>query len=117
MKKYLYSVLIMAIFAIGFAASSDDSSSSSSKSPEEQKQSKIERVKNEGYHDGYKQGFGVSENVYKYDTDNNYEKLKASARRWFSVAYGAPSSNDQKELYKVYEEAWIKGYEEGYRAQ
>lgn len=118
MRKYFYSVLIMVIFAIGFAASSDDSSSSSSKSPEERKQEKMERMKDRGYKFGYENGFRASETAYKVDTKDGYKGCKGSARNLFiGVNAGAPHSAEEKELCNVFTEGYIKGYEDGYRDQ
>lgn len=117
MKKYFYSILIMAIFAFGFAASSD-SGSSTSKSPEEQKQEKFERMKKSGYERGYEYGFSSSNTAYEVNTKDDHEYLKKKARDYFIGAnVGAPKNDEEKDLCNIYIEEFIKGYEDGYKNQ
>lgn len=129
MKKYFMTVATMALFAIGFAASdeekSSNSSSESSKPQTEQKQeSEAERkareekeeaerkeaikkeIAEEAYNSGYGYGFNGSSDII-----GNPKTISYTTR------YGAPQSNEEKELFNIWKENWQKGYDEGNRAR
>ena len=127
MKKYLFSMVVMAIFAIGFAASDENESANSSDSTiqteqnqesEKKKETELEKkkkdVEEQGYKAGYDAGFGFDE----FEKENYDEAdYKDFARQRYSIRYGAPSSQEEKELYDLYVKWYLKGINDGIKAQ
>lgn len=103
MKKNLFTMAVIAVFAIGFAASDGKESvnSDSSESKTEQKQAKQDKILKEGYDRGYDDAM-----QYTYYREMNY-------RIPYTNLYGAPKSDEEIALYKQYKEQYDKGWEEG----
>ena len=134
MKKCFLTLATIALFAIGFAASDEDESSSNEgsnsapqteqkqeteaerqareqKEKKEQMEKKKKEIAEEGYKHGYKAGFTC--NYHEYETFH-WDRL---ARQDYSAWHGAPSSSEEKELYDIFEQNYLRGVEEGYKAQ
>ena len=109
MKKYFLTMVVMAIFAIGFAAS-DDSSSSSDPQEQESPADKQQEVKEKAYNAGYEDGF-----TFGPEKSFDFDFLKMRARGHYSGYYGAPMSDEEKVLYDLFVEHYTKGYREGAR--
>ena len=120
MKKYFLTMAVMALFAIGFAASDEEESSNSSnnessKPQTEQKQEteaerkarekkekedKIKEILKEGYEYGKKQGM-----QFTY-----YQECQKHFCDW----HFTPSTDEQMEIFRQYKEQYDKGFEEGH---
>lgn len=134
MKKYFLTMATLALFAIGFVASDEDESSSSenaNSTPQtEQKQeaeaerqereqkekidkleSKKKEIAEEGYKHGYKAGFSC--NYHEYETFH-WDRM---ARQDYTAWHEAPTSSEEKELYQIFQDNYLRGVEEGYKAQ
>lgn len=95
MKKYFMTMVVMAIFAIGFAASDEESSSSSSSDTykvEQQHEPEAERLKNKqneiaeaAYNNGYQHGFEGRSDIIGDPKTISY-----------TTRYGAPKSDEEK---------------------
>ena len=127
MKIYILSILTIALFAVGFAASDEDESSSSGsqmeqkqeteaeaeaerqareqREKESQKEKKKKEIAEAGYKKGYEDGFS---STYK---DPDY------ARIVYNVRYGAPTNSEEMELFRIFEENYNKGFDEGHKAR
>ena len=127
MKKYFLTMATVALFAVGFAAS-DEEESSSNESPatqtelkqeteaerqareakEEQERAEKEREKlaKEGYDEGYKRGFGA--------TDFTYLQRERLAFENWKIRHKAPSNPQEKELFNLFKDNYVKGFEEAY---
>lgn len=102
MKKYFWTFAVMAMFAIGFAASDDDSSSSSSRRTEsaaEKKQAKIDKMMKEAFKYGKEQA--VTYTFYQ-ECDIHYQAF-----------YGTPESDEDIALFKKYKAEYDRGWDEG----
>ena len=123
MKKYFLTVATIALFAVGFAASDEEGSSSSESSTpqtEQKQETEAERnarekkekenrkneVAKKAYDKGYEKGFNGESDIIGDPKTISY-----------TVKYGAPKTNEEKELFNIWEENWQKGYEEGNRAR
>ena len=129
MKKYFMTMAVLTIFAIGFAASDEDSSDSSISNSkpqvEEKQETEAERYEREqkereekkqelakdAYDSGYHTGFTFTSAQY-YSA--NKEGL---ARKNYTTWHGVPKTDEEKELYNIYIENYVKGMEDGYNAQ
>ena len=137
MKKLFFTMAVMALFAIGFAASDEEESSNASsiesstpKAEQKQKtetESQVREQKAEhqasekeednkkfaefGYKLGYEKGFGANYHEYK---NLDWEHV---ARIAFTKYVGVPSTPRDKEKYDIYLQNFKKGLEEGYQAQ
>lgn len=124
MKKYFLTMAVMALFAIGFAASDEDeSSSSSSSSPkpqiEQKQETEAERKARAQREEKERQ---VNEKQRKID------KVKRSARTWGKIAgscgygashayddcmsrylseFGTPDSKEEQEMYDIFKEEYL----------
>lgn len=111
MKKYFYSVLIMAIFAIGFAAS-DDSESSEKGKQEQTRKTEMEIIEDQGFDDGVDfarkdRGEFINDFIRNGNTRNAGEQqLKVAAGAVYSVEH--PNTSD--ELIERYSEKYLEGY-------
>lgn len=123
MKKYILSILTIALFAVGFAASDEDESSSSGSQMEQKQETEAERQAREqrekesqkekkkkeiaeaGYKKGYEDGFAYS------------FKNPGDAKIVYKVRYGAPTNSEEMELFRIFEENYIKGLDEGHKAR
>lgn len=136
MKKYFMTVATMALFAIGFAASDEDKSSSnqsddSSKPQTEQKQeTEAERQAREQKEEAERQAREQKEAADKMEklrkevADAGYKKgyeegwkgslqLPGDEEMFYSNKFGVPTSNEEKELFKIYKQKYEEGYKEG----
>lgn len=125
MKKYFWTLSVMALFAIGFAASDEDESSSSGSQMEQkqeteaerqareqkEKESQQEKKKKEAAEAGYERGFS-----YGFSGEDERFILH-KGKAYYNARYGAPTDNEKMELFKIYEENLYKGYEEGKKAR
>lgn len=113
MKKYFLTMAIMAIFAIGFAASDEESSSDNS-SPTEQKQETAEEKEAREKQEKVKK---VAEIAYQM----GYDRRKATwgqtiasddaAAAEYRFKYGRdPEDAGQEERWKVFLENYAKGF-------
>lgn len=127
MKKYILSILTLALFAVGFAASDGDESSSSGSQMEQkqeteaeteaerqareqrEKESQKEKKKKEIAEAGYKKGY---EDGFAYPSRNPYD-----AKIVYKVRYGAPTNSEEMELFRIFEENYNKGFDEGHKAR
>ena len=111
MKKYYLTIVVMAIFAIGFAASDEETSSSSSEPQRQEtqaekeareKQEKVERVAKMAYQKGYdtrKATWGQS------------IVSETAARLEYAIRYGRePEDEGQSERWNVFVENYQKGF-------
>lgn len=119
MKKYILSILTIALFAVGFAASDEDESSSSGSQMEQkqeteaerqareqrEKESQKEKKKKEIAEAGYKKGY---EDGFAYRSKNPDD-----AKIVYKVRYGAPTNSEEMELFRIFEENYNKGFDEG----
>lgn len=123
MKKYILSILTIALFAVGFAASDEDESSSSGSQMEQKQETEAERQAREqrekesqkekkkkeiaeaGYKKGYEDGFAFTSK----DPDD--------ARIVYKVRYGAPTNSEEMELFRIFEENYNKGRDEAHKAR
>lgn len=119
MKKYFWTIAVMAVFAIGFAASDDTDSSNSNLNPSsqtEQKQEKeserkarkkkdrIEKAKVRGKFWGKLAGRNI--------TSAAYAKGEYCKDRFISE-FGTPSTDEDFELYRDYfKKAYCDAYDE-----
>lgn len=134
MKKYFLTMATIALFAVGFAASDEEESSSNEssatqteqkqeteaerqareqkeeaerkareqKEKKEQQEKKKKEVAEYGYKEGYDRGFkGLENSSYSTSTIT------------FANRYGAPTNNEEKELFNIFKENFDKGYTEG----
>lgn len=123
MKKYILSILTIALFAVGFAASDEDESSSSGSQMEQkqeteaerqareqrEKESQKEKKKKEIAEAGYKKGYE--------DGASSTLKLPDDAKIVYKVRYGAPTNSEEMELFRIFEENYDKGFDEGHKAR
>lgn len=123
MKKYILSILTIALFAVGFAASDEDESSSSGSQMEQkqeteaerqareqrEKESQKEKKKKEIAEAGYKKGY---EDGFAYPSRNPYD-----AKIVYKVRYGAPTNSEEMELFRIFEENYNKGRDEAHKAR
>ena len=113
MKKYLFTMVVMAVFAIGFAASDEETSSSEpqkQESPAEkkarekrEKEDMVKRMMNDAYSYGVSQG----EQFTHYQECDGYFR-----KRWFT-----PSTDEEFELFRKYKEEYNRGWDEGQRTK
>ena len=114
MKKYFLTMAVMAIFAIGFAASDEESSSSSNSTEQKQespaekaarekreKQEKIDQMMKEAYAEGKSNAMS-----YTY-----YQKCD----QHFYAFYFTPETDEEIALFKRYKAEYDKGWDEGKR--
>jgi hypothetical protein len=112
MKKYFLTMAVMAIFAIGFAASDEESPSNSpSSSPSETQQVKeksTEEIRQEKVQKVLKSArrWGNACPV------SMYSKAKEDCKRNYISSFGTPSSDEDFEMYKIYEEEFMKVWSE-----
>lgn len=106
MKKYFFSMVVMAIFAIGFTASGDESSGSETQTEQNsEKQKNDDALMKDGYDRGYRHAMQFSE----YD--------EGVLRTQYVSLYGAPQSDDEINTYKRYKQQYDKGWEKGKEAK
>lgn len=123
MKKYILSILTIALFAVGFAASDEDESSNSGSQMEQKQETEAERQAREqrekesqqekkkkevaeaGYKIGYEYGF------------TRYSKPTGGANISYKNRFGAPTNSEETELFKIFKENYDKGFEDGQKAQ
>lgn len=74
---------------------------------EETVDSETSDVEEAGYNDGYEFGFEAGSEFYDEGTPSI----------GYSVRYGAPSTPEEKQLYKLYENAYKKGFQDGRKAK
>lgn len=72
----------------------------------ERKEAKKKEIAEAGYNSGYERGFNGSSDIIGNPKTISY-----------TVKYGAPKSNEEKELFNIWKENWQKGYDEGNRAR
>ncbi|UKK59213.1 hypothetical protein L6470_12745 [Prevotella communis] len=109
MKKYFWTLAVMAIFAIGFAASDEETSSSEpqkQESPAEkeasEKQEKIKRVAEMAYKLGYET---------RKKTWGEALSSRAAAEADYRFRYAKdPEDEGQSERWKVFLENYKKGF-------
>lgn len=111
MKKYYLTMVVMAIFAIGFAASDEETSSSSSEPQRQEtqaekeareKQEKVERVAKMAYQKGYDT---------RRETWGQSIPAESSARLEYTFRYGRePEDAGQNERWNVFLENYKKGF-------
>lgn len=132
MKKYFLTMAVVALFAIGFAASDEEESSNSEssapkteqkqeseadrkareqKEKEKQQEKKKKQIAEEGYKHGYEAGFSC--NYHEYERFH-WDRM---ARQDYTAWHDAPTSSEEKELYQIFEKNYLRGVEEGYKAQ
>lgn len=125
MKKYLWTLSVMALFAIGFAASDDDSSSSSSSSSQtEQKQEteaerqERERVKMKEELADYarKKANGIA--TYSHPAvpgqpipQSTRDEQCQTAFLDFLSDHSSSTTDDNMQLYKEFKKAWDEEYD------
>ena len=85
-----------------------------SENPTTETDSKKKAISEEGYKDGYKRGFGFDDWKMEHYSEKDYKDF---ARSFYTIAHKAPSSQEEKELYDLYEEGYIKGIRAGIEAQ
>jgi hypothetical protein len=114
MKKYLFTMVVMVVFAIGFAASDDDGNSSSSSSQTEQKQETPSEKEAREKQEKVKR---VAEIAYKlgYDTRKATWGETLSARGAAEADYRFryaqdPEDAGQSERWNVFLENYSKGF-------
>ena len=118
MKKYFFSMVVMAIFAIGFAASDEDKSANSSESTIQTEQNQGTDKKKDVEEAGYKAGYDTGFEFDEFEKENYDEAdYKDFARQRYSIRYGAPSSQEEKEQYDLYLNNFLKGVHDGITAQ
>lgn len=119
MKKYILSILTIALFAVGFAASDGDEGSQmeqkqeteaerqarEQREKESQKEKKKKKVAEAGYKKGYEDGFSSTS---KYPDD---------AKIFYTIRYGAPTNSEEMELFRIFEENYNKGFDEGHKVR
>jgi hypothetical protein len=138
MKKYFLTMVVMAIFAIGFTASDEESSSSNSSSSssttqveekqetqveekqeteaerqareERERAAKIKELEDKGYQAGYKAGFAATPTQYRR------ADAKKQGKIYYSAGFNTPTSEEELELCNLFAEKYAEGYEAGYRA-
>lgn len=85
-----------------------------SENPITETDSKKKAMSEEGYKDGYKRGFGFDDWAIEHYSEKDYKDF---ARSIYTIAHKAPSNQEEKELYDLYEEGYIKGIRAGIEAQ
>lgn len=117
MKKYFLTMAVMAIFAVGFAASDEEESTSTqteqSKETEAQrkareKQEKIKRVKENGKYWGDIAGQGSMRREY---ATGEYMKQR------FMGAFGTPSNDEDYKLFEMFKKEYIEAYDKAVEAK
>lgn len=103
MKKYLFTVLTLAVFAVCFVASDDSDSSNSSV---ENSQSKEEEICKKAYEKGKDNAIKSSMYQDEKERDNGY-------RIWYTVAIGTPSTDEEIAIYKKGRKEYERGYDDG----
>ena len=144
MKKYFWTLSVMALFAIGFT-SSDENENSSSSTTEQKQETEAERQERERQEEAerqererqeeadrqareQKEKESQQEKMKKEMAEAGYERgfelgfanrklLPNEAETRYSARYGAPTNNEKMELFKIYKENFYKGYEEGKKAR
>lgn len=75
---------------------------------------KEKEIAEEGYKNGYSQGFSFDEWSLEHYGEKDYKDF---ARNSYLVFHKVPSSSEEQELYALYEENFLKGIKEGVMAQ
>lgn len=109
MKKIFLTMAVMALFAIGFAASDDDSSSSSSYQQEQKKETDEERKAREKK----EKLESVKSYGYKCGKDEADKTFPIEAKKWYIGRWGIPETDEDLRLFKIFEEEYYRGLNEG----
>ncbi len=137
MKKYFLTVSVMALFAIGFAASDEDESSNSGSSvtqTEQKQETEAERQARERKEEAERKAREqkakeeraeakkkkVAEAGYERGREKAFEGgplLPDAVNICYSNRFGTPSNSEEMELFKIYKQNFEKGYEEGLNAR
>ena len=113
MKKFFFTLVVMAVFAIGFVASDDDGSLSSSSSQTEQKQetpaekeAREKQEKNKKIADmAYQKGWDARMNSNQVVNPANLAGME------YAMRYGRePEDEGEEERWKIFVKNYIKGY-------
>lgn len=106
MKKYLLSMAVLAVFAVGFAAS-DEESSNESQQVEQKQETEAERkarkrkeMMEDAYNYGKRQGMQFT---YYQECD-----------MWFRARWFTPSTDEDFEIFKLYKKEYDRGFWEGH---
>ena len=68
-----------------------------------------EIMKEKGYKAGYESGFTSTPSMHSTLDPRN------GARSYYTAAWGAPVNEKERELFDIFSEEYVKGYEDGYR--
>lgn len=127
MKKYFLTMTVIALFAIGFAASDEDENSAPQTEQKQEseaerqarekreKESQLAQKKKEVEEKAYEAGYshGLTTGPVTYSRDNP----KDAARIWYNTYYGIPSNSEEKEMLNLFLEHYVKGYHDGYKSK
>ena len=123
MKKYLWTLSVMALFAIGFAASDDDSSNSSSSSSSQTEQiqeteaeREMAKMKKELVDYARKEANGIAN--YSYSPvkgqpipQETRDRQCQKAFLNFLQAHSASTTDENMQLYGEFKKAWDEEYD------
>lgn len=107
MKKYLFTVLTLAVFAVCFVASDDSDSSNSSV---ENSQSKEEEICKDAYEAGKDDAMTYSSSLDEKERDDY-------CRIWYTTVIGTPSTDEEIAIYKKARKEYDRGYTDGLKIQ
>lgn len=115
MKKLCF-IAIVALFAIGFAASDDDSSSNKEQTEQKQELSPQEKAKQEAEakEKRYKE---IMERAYKWGYDDGIQFTYYKQNRclmWYKSYYGAPSTDEEMDIFKDAKAKYDEGFHKGH---
>ena len=116
MKKYLWTFSVVALFAIGFAASDDEKSSSSSSNSSSQTEQKQDEMKNELLDYARKKANGIA--TYSHPAvkgqpisrDVRDEQCKTAFLDYLRQ-YSSSTTDDNMQLYEEFKKAWDEEYD------
>lgn len=134
MRKFFLTMVTIALFAVGFAASDEEESSRNEGSAtqteqkqeteaerqareqkeeaereareQKEKEEQQENKKKEVAEYGYKRG-------YEYGFEGQSDVIGSPKTIIFTNKYGAPTNSEEKELFIIFRENFDKGYTEG----
>jgi len=121
MKKYFLTMVVMAIFAIGFTASDEESSSSNSSSSTPQVEEKQETEADRQARERKEKEAKIKdmlEYAYKHGLDEGTNMTyPMEADKWYTGRYGTPSTDEDFENFEKFKKEYNRGVEDGRKAR
>lgn len=106
MKKYLFTVLTLAVFAVCFVASDDsDDTSTTPATQSDNKQAKIEAMYKEAYDAGKEKCIKSNGSYFDFYCMTHFE-----------ARYYTPTTDEEIEIYNKYKQEYDRGFKDGLKA-